>query len=96
MNKKDGLNTHPPPPYLNDMSHLKMAIFLADWFDFHGHSIHLLIIHQWVMFLWIDRPMYRTDLFIVNGADLEYTKKTFKVSWWMMLFWSIYIKKNIN
>ena len=24
--------------------------------------------------LWIDRPMHRTDLFIVNGADLENTK----------------------
>ena len=28
-----------------------------------------------------------TDSFIVNGADLEYTKNiTLTISWWMMLF----------
>ena len=27
-----------------------------------------------VMFLWIDRPIHRTDLVIVNDADLECTK----------------------
>ena len=31
--------------------------------------------------------MDRTGLFIVSGADLEYTKKnTFTISWWMMLY----------
>ena len=30
------------------------------------------------MILWIYRPMHRTDLFIVNGADLEYTEKNFE------------------
>ena len=34
-----------------------------------------------------------TDSFIVYGANLEYTKKRFEISWWMMLFWSIYILK---
>ena len=40
-------------------------------------------------FLWIYKSIYKTDLFIVNGADLEYAKNN--ISWWMMLFWSIYI-----
>ena len=34
---------------------------------------------------------YTQDIFIVNGADVEYTEKiTFPCS--VMLFWSIYIK----
>ena len=34
--------------------------------------------------------MHRTDVFIVSGADVEYTKKnTSTISWWMMLYWSI-------
>ena len=42
--------------------------------------------------------MHRTNLFIVGGADLEYTKQknTFTISWWMMLYWNIYIKNNRN
>ena len=41
--------------------------------------------------------MYKTDLFIVSGADVKYTKKnTFTILWWMMLYWSIYIKNNRN
>ena len=44
------------------------------------------------------RPLARdfdNDSFIVNGADLEYTKKVqFNISCWMMLFCSIlYLKK---
>ena len=44
------------------------------------------------------RPLasdFDMDSFIVNGADLEYTKKVqFKISFWMMLFCSIlYLKK---
>ena len=43
------------------------------------------------------RPMHRTDLLNVIGADQEYTKETiFKIPWWKMLYWSIYIKKNTN
>ena len=30
------------------------------------------------MFSWIYRPMHGTDVFIVNGADQEYTKKNFE------------------
>ena len=53
------------------MSHFKMATFLADRF---------VILFTYYrppasdVFLWIYRPLYRTYLFIVNGADLEYTK----------------------
>ena len=28
-------------------------------------------------FLWLYGPIFRTDTFIVNGADLEYTKQTY-------------------
>ena len=42
-------------------------------------------------FLWIYKSIYKTDSFIVNGADLEHAKNN--ISWWMMLFWSIYIFK---
>ena len=43
----------------------------------------------------MDLQAYTQDrLIIVNGADLEYTNKnTFKIAWWTMLCWSIYIKK---
>ena len=53
------------------MSHFKMAVFLYFLFDFYSH----ITVHQPAMFLWIYRPMHRTDLFIVNNAGLEYTKK---------------------
>ena len=33
------------------------------------------IVLQRVMFLWTYRPIHRTNLFIVAGADLEYIKK---------------------
>ena len=45
------------PPYLIDMSHLKMAIFLADWFDFHGHFINIISSNSQWCFLWIYMPM---------------------------------------
>ena len=68
------------------MSHFKMVIFLADWFDFQLSFYSLIIVHQLAMFLLIYRPMYKTYLFIVNGADLDYTKKkTFKIAWWMII-----------
>ena len=41
--------------------------------------------------------MHRTALFIINGADLEYTKQIkFTMAWWMMLYGSIYVKKKIE
>ena len=52
------------------------------------------IVHYRVIFIWIYRPIHRTNAFIVDGADLENTRTiTFKISWWTILFWSIYIKK---
>ena len=57
------------------MSHFKMAIILADWFDSNVSEINLLSsISQW-FFLWIYRPTHRTDLYIVNAAYPEFTKK---------------------
>ena len=36
--------------------------------------------------------MHRTDLFILSGVDVEYTKtNTFKFFWWMMLYILKYI-----
>ena len=50
------------------------------------------VIINYQVFLWIYRPIHRTGSFIVNVADPEYTKEiTFKFSWWMMLYWSIYL-----
>ena len=64
-----------------------MVIFPADWFDFSSchfspiiwfdfSSCHFspIIVYDLAMFFMIHRPMHRTDLFIVSGADLEYTK----------------------
>ena len=42
---------------------------------FNSHII--IIFYQRVM---IYIPMHRADLFIVNGADLEYTKKLLKLN----------------
>ena len=50
------------------------------------------IINYQVIFLWIYMPIHRTGSFIVNVADPEYTKEiTFELSWWMMLYRSIYL-----
>ena len=38
-----------------------------------------------VIFVWIYRPIRKPDSVIVNGTDPEYTKKSFKISRWMML-----------
>ena len=66
--------------------------FLADGFDDNGWEIFLLS-PFWVTCLWIYRLIHRTDSFLVNCADLEYTNKIlFQISWWMMLFWSLYKK----
>ena len=50
-----------------------MAIFQADWF----HSFLVVVILFTYYRPPIYRPMHVTDLFIVNDADLEYTKKLF-------------------
>ena len=34
-----------------------------------------IIIHYRVIFLWIYKPIHRTDAFIANGGDVEYPKK---------------------
>ena len=39
-----------------------------------------ILIQRLATFLWIYRPLHRTDLFIVIGAHLEYTKKKFMVN----------------
>ena len=72
------------------MSHFKMAVFLYFLFDFYSH----ITVHQPAMFLWIYRPMHRTDLFIVNSAGLEYTKKKLKLQIHVELCCiRVYIKK---
>ena len=50
-----------------------MDIFLADCFDDNGCPP--IMVHYRVIFLWIYMPIRRTHSFIVNDADLEYTKK---------------------
>ena len=54
-----------------------MAIFLADRFDIQLSFYSHIIDHQLAMFFMDLHPMHRTDLFIKNGVDLEYTKKNF-------------------
>ena len=71
---------------------------LTDLTDFWTSFIHLLSSTKLTIFFWIYRPMHRTDVFIVNGADLEYTKKHLQN--FMMNdafeYRSIYIIKNRN
>ena len=56
-------------------SHLKIAIFLADWFDGNGYETHLLVLSSINERFFMDLQAYtRTDLFIINGSDLEYTR----------------------
>ena len=62
------------------MSHFKIAILLADWFDwcFDQLSFYSHILGSTIQQFFMD--IHRTDSFIVIGADLEYNKKTFNIS----------------
>ena len=81
MNKKDVLNT----------LHIKTTCPISGWRNFKLTDLtdFLVVVILFTYYrpqsshvLWIYRPMHRTDLFIVNGADLEYNRKTpFKISW---------------
>ena len=87
MNEKGGLNIL--YTYLIHMSHLKMAIFPADWLTIM--CVRLTDYRPLSSVFFMDLQAYTQDIhsdsFIANGAAVEYTKNHLKWHGGWCCFW---------